>query len=154
MSESLNKISRTGNYELVYLLSPLLENSDLDVAVNKVRGFINVLNGEIKKENMPEKKKLSYPIKKQLYGHFVANEFQLEPEKIAELDKQLKSESDILRFLIVGQEKHKEKKVRTRITKSKKPAAATFATPAAKTETKPERIKIEELDKKLEELLK
>ncbi len=112
------------------------------------------LDGEIKKELAPEKKKLAYPIKKQLFGHFIANEFQLDPEKIAELDKQLRSESDILRFLIVGQEKQKERKARTGIAKPKKAAAASFAASTFKAETKPERVKIEELDKKLEELLK
>lgn len=136
-------------YELTYILTPLLEKVDLEAAAQKVRGFIDGLGGEAKKEEISEKKKLAYPIKKQLYGFYAVSKFQLEPEKIEQLEKRLRLENDILRFLIVSQKEISARRLKTKITKPKKPAAETI-----KAEPKAARVKIEELDKKLEELLK
>ncbi|TSC53899.1 MAG: 30S ribosomal protein S6 [Parcubacteria group bacterium LiPW_39] len=139
-------------YELTYILTPLLEKVDLGAAVEKVRGFINGLGGEAKKEEISEKKKLAYPIKKQLYGFYVVSKFQLEPEKIEELEKRLRLENDILRFLILIQKEISLRQLKTKIIKPKRPALTPGET--IKAEPKAARVKIEELDKKLEELLK
>jgi small subunit ribosomal protein S6 len=139
-------------YELTYILTPLLEKVNLEAAAQKVRGFINELGGEANKEEISEKKKLAYLIKKQLYGFYVVIKFQLEPEKIEELGKRLKLKNDILRFLIVSQKEISARRLKMKITKPKKPTLT--ASETIKAEPKAVRVKIEELDKKLEELLK
>ena len=75
----------------------------------------------------------------------------MEPEKIDELNSFLRSNNDILRHMIINQAELRTEKV------SKKPARIKPAvSEAALGETKPKtgKVKIEELDKKLEELLK
>jgi len=137
-------------YELVAVLSALLERPD-QATLAKIRDFINGAGGAIKKENVWEKKKLAYPVKKQLLGNYAIFEFDLPKEKIEELQKQLKINTDILRFLIINKEGVKEEKPRLKPPKPRLSAP----TPAAKTEEgRGEKVKIEELDKKLEEILK
>ena len=134
-------------YELIFLNDPLVEKMDTEIVI-KVRDFITGLGGQIKKENVWEKRKLAYPVKKHLLGFYVIFEFEIEAEKIDELQKQLRLNSDILRFLIINKEGIKEERPRVRLTK---PKAIASVRPA---EFRGEKIKIEELDKKLEEILK
>ncbi len=134
-------------YELTYIVSPL--SLDANAAAGKVRDFIvNNLGGQVKKEYIGEKKKLSYPIKKQAAGSYVIVEFSTEPEKMDDLKKFLDLNTDILRHLLLTQYPSKPTKRPARI----KPI--TTALPAEEISHKGEKVKIEELDKKLEELLK
>lgn len=133
-------------YELIYLLSPLMERKDINAAAEKVRGFIISLDGQIKRYDIGEKKKLGYPIKKQLFGYYVVAEFNMEADKMEELQKNLKASHEIVRSMIITKKTLKERPVRQRIAKPKP-----MVTPEIH---KGEKVKIEELDKKLEELLK
>ncbi len=135
-------------YELNLLFSPILEKIDGETAA-KIREFILSLGGVIKKENISEKRKLAYPIKKRGVGYYITFEFQIEPEKIEDLKKLLNFNHDILRFLIIDKSNVKEETARIRPIKPK--AVAPFGRTE---EAKGEKVKIEELDKKLEEILK
>ncbi|HCX27986.1 MAG TPA: 30S ribosomal protein S6 [Candidatus Portnoybacteria bacterium] len=135
-------------YELIYLLSPLMERKDIDAAAAKVRSFIiKDLGGQVKTADVWDKRKLGYPIKKQIFGYHAVVEFNLESDKIDELQKNLKSNSDILRFMIITRKLLKEQPLRQRRPAKPKP----MVTPEIH---KGEKVKIEELDRKLEELLK
>lgn len=134
-------------YELILLASPLVEKINVEV-VAKIRDLILGLDGNIKKESIWEKRKLAFPIKKQVFGSYVIFEFALIGEKMEELQKQLKSNPDILRYLIINKEGVKEERPRLRAMKPK------IIAPLPPSEAKGEKVKIEELDKKLEEILK
>lgn len=140
-------------YELAFILNPLLEKSDADAAAEKVRNFINTSDGQVKNLVVQEKKKLAYPLRKQLFGYYSIIEFELEPEKTEELQKQLNLDKDVLRSLIINlNELRTQKASKPRRTPAAAPSSAPGET-LPKTE-KTEKVKIEELDKKLEELLK
>ncbi len=136
-------------YELTYIVSPILDERSVNETVAAVRGFINDQKAEIKREQVGEKRKLAYPIQKQTFGYYVTLEFKMESEKIAEVENYLKHQNDILRSLLLSLDETKlhqaPKKARIQKTES---AASVKSSP------KTEKIKIEELDKKLEELLK
>ena len=134
-------------YELIFITDPLTEKIDAE-APAKVRRFINELGGQIRKEDIWEKRKLAYPIKKHLFGFYVIFEFEMEAEKLDELQKQLRLNDDVLRFLIINKEGIKEERPKIRPLKFK------TAAPVRPPEAKGEKVKIEELDKKLEEILK
>lgn len=136
-------------YELTYIINPGNGELDANAAAAKVRSFIvEKLTSEIKKEFIGEKKRLSYPIKKQASGTYVTLEFQAEPEKIDDLKRFLGLNTDILRHLILVVDERMPAKRPVRV----KPSFT--AIPASETSAKGEKVKIEELDKKLEELLK
>ena len=138
-------------YELTYIVSPILDEKSLNETATAVRDFVSDLNARIKKEQLGEKRKLAYPIKKQLFGYYVTIEFDLEPEKIAELQDYLKHQNDILRSLILSLDEAKLHPAPAKARIQKTEAAVSAKTPF-KTE-KAEKIKIEELNKKLEEIL-
>lgn len=138
-------------YELTYIVSPILDETSLNETAAAVRDFVSDLNARIKKEQLGEKRKLAYPIKKQLFGYYVTLEFDLEPEKIAELENYLKNQNDILRSLLLSLDEAKLHPAPAKARVQKTEAAAPVKTPF-KTE-KSEKIKIEELNKKLEEIL-
>ncbi|MBU1102119.1 30S ribosomal protein S6 [Patescibacteria group bacterium] len=135
-------------YELIFITDSLAGSIDNE-AIGKVRSLIGNLGGGIKKEEIREKQKLAYPVKKRLAGCYVVFEFEMETEKIAELQNQLRQDSSILRFLIINKKGVKPEPTRSRPSRAKVTAASM---PAG--EDKGEKVKIEELDKKLEEILK
>jgi small subunit ribosomal protein S6 len=138
-------------YELTYIISLISANDDTSSVAEKVRAKIKGLDGEAKKEYISEKKRLAYLIKKQGSGFYATVVFEMEPEKIDELNAFLRLNNNILRYIIINQAELRTEKI------SRKPARTKVATSEispAETTVKTGKVKIEELDKKLEELLK
>jgi len=134
-------------YELIFITDSSSEKAD-GPTIASVRGFINEQGGVIKKEDTWEKRKLAYPIKKHVFGFYTVIQFELEKEKIEELQKQLRMNGNLLRFLIIDKTGVKEDVHKPRMAR---PKAVVAPKP---TDEKTERVKIEEIDKKLEEILK
>lgn len=135
-------------YELTYIVSPILDERSVNETAAAVRGFINDQKAEIKKEMIGEKRKLAYPIQKQTFGYYITLEFEMEPEKISEVENYIKHQNDILRSLLLSLDESKlhQAPKKARILK-------TESTAPAKSPARNEKVKIEELDKKLEEIL-
>ncbi len=145
-------------YELDILISPILELEDAELRAEKIKQQIESLNGQIKKIHNLGKIKLAYPIKKQLLAYFFCLEFEIDSEEIEKLQNNLKFENDILRFLLLSKSQKEKEKEESLVKPQGVKSIATPKTPSVapeetiKTE-KAAKIKIEELDKKLEELL-
>ena len=137
-------------YELTYIINPVSSESDSNAVAAKVRSFIiEQLAGEVKKEYIGEKKRMSYPIKKQSSGTYVTAEIIVEPEKMDGLAKFLELNNDVLRHLILTIDE------RVKVKKPARVKPITTGIPAEEISTaRTEKVGIEELDKKLEELLK
>jgi len=135
-------------YELTYLISPEISEEELKNFSQKISDSFRREGAEILEETLPTKKRLFSPIKKQRQAYVVSLSFNLEPEKLENFLKLMKSESQILRFLISVKKlprfkKALEIKERPKIT-------------AEKIEEKPmqeKKVEIEEIDKKLAEIL-
>ena len=93
-----------------YSLTVLLKN-DLD---EKVRGellsSITKHFGKLEKEDLWGTRNLAYPIKHNDKAFYAYYEFGSEPDTIAALDKMIKFNEDILRYLLLRTE---ERKIRT-----------------------------------------
>lgn len=89
------------SYLLTLVLRSGLEDKErkafLDGLVKKVIGE----NGKVNKEDLWGERELSYPIKKQTQGYFAHFEFETEPQVAKGIDKQLKIEENLLRYLLV-----------------------------------------------------
>lgn len=57
--------------------------------------------GKVKKEDLWGSKDLSYPIKKHTKGYFAHFEVETDPKMAKIIDKSLKVEEDIIRYLLV-----------------------------------------------------
>jgi small subunit ribosomal protein S6 len=121
-------------YQLAYLLSPELKKEEIEKIKKDLTSFFEK-EGILDKIEEPLKRTLFYPIKKKTEAFLGTIYFYLEPEKIKELEKELKKEEKILRYLIVSEKAPKKVKVEGKIKK-------------------PEKVELEEIEKKLEEILK
>ena len=131
-------------YELSFLtpnLSPEKKNS----LMTEIEESIKKLEGKVE-EKFIEKKKFVYPVKKQNEGFLGIFLLSLNAEGIKKIRSSLKKNESVLRIMA------ERKKIRPKIRiSSKKPVAETIK---GREKPKKEKVKIEELDKKLSEILK
>jgi len=142
----------TKNYELLCILSPVLEGDDLEQMKNQISEMIQGLEGTIEFKEI-NKRVLAYPINKQKQGLYLLSEITLKPEKLIEFSKELKTKKQILRHLITQLETFKspeEPKMRRAIKPTKKITEAKETPEPQK--PKPEKT-LEEIDKKLDEII-
>lgn len=124
-------------YELTYLILPELKEEELNSLQEKIISLIQNNGGVLVSSEEPTKKSLFYPIKKKTEALLATLSFQLKPEKLKELEKKLKAEKNILRYLIIT------KKVPKKV-------------PTAKAKRKPikrEKVELKDIEKKLKEIL-
>ncbi len=84
-----------------YLLTVLLKDSLKDEEQKELLSLIKADFDNLLKEDLWGQRSLAYPIQKQdkaFYAHF---EFELEPSKTPAIDKKLKLNEDIVRYLLV-----------------------------------------------------
>ena len=94
------------NYELMLLLDPNLQEEDSKALLDQIQQTIKTNQGNIIKLNQWGKRKLTYEIKKFQEAIYAIIDFELEPEHLVDLEKSIKFNEKILRYLIVlGQEK-------------------------------------------------
>ena len=86
-------------YELTLILSPKLEEGGIDSFEQEVEKNIKNLGGDLKKKSKPERRNLSYPIKKFQTGYYSVINFLFNPEKIEELLTIFKHKKEILRYI-------------------------------------------------------
>lgn len=89
-------------YEISFWLNPDLKEEEAQTAyLQKIKDSISEFSGEVIKEQTVQKKKLAYPIKKAKQGYFGHMFFNLNPQNLKSLDKKLKLDDHILRYLII-----------------------------------------------------
>ena len=93
--------TRTGEYELVYIIRPDMADEALDERVENISQFITAREGTVDDVQKWGKRKLAYAIKHQLEGTYVLTRFKMGPSKCKELDQSLRISEDILRHLLI-----------------------------------------------------
>ena len=99
-------------YEITYIVKPELTNEEQDALNQKVAGHIASLGGEaqsaertfsVERGGTDENnlRKFAFPIKHYRQGYYYTVIFDLEANKLKELDVILQREAEILRFLVV-----------------------------------------------------
>lgn len=91
------------DYELTVLIHPDFE-SDLEKALDKVRGLVAANGGEIAKEDNWGKKKLAYTIKGQDFATYVAMDLKLPATAPLKISNTLNITDEVLRYLLVKAE--------------------------------------------------
>ena len=93
------------DYELTVVFSPQMAEEDLTTAVERLSQLITQKGGGISEVNRWGRRKLAYPIKHFREGNYVVTQFKLQPNLATELEVNLKSSEEILRYLLVRLEK-------------------------------------------------
>ncbi len=90
------------DYEIVYIFRSSLTSEEIEAKLERYHAIIATDGpGEVTASVHWGKRQLAYPIKKQPNGYYVVAQFTSAPEPLRELERVLKLEDDILRYLIV-----------------------------------------------------
>ena len=89
------------DYEVLYIVRADLDDEKVQDAVKRVNTLIERSGGTIERTNLWGKRKLAYEVKHQKEGSYVLQDFQLNPDRVPELEASLKITEEVLRHLIV-----------------------------------------------------
>lgn len=107
------------NYETVFILTPVLSESQVEEAVNKYVDLIKEKNCEIVARENWGLKKLAYPIQLKKNGFYTLIEFKGEGNVVADLELAFKRDERVIRYLTTKLDKHAVEYAVTRRTKVK-----------------------------------
>lgn len=169
------------HYELLYIVTSSADDKKLEEVNQQVSDFITQGGGSITKKDDWGKRRLAYEINHEKYGNYVLVEFDADQEMLKRLDASMRLMPELLRKIVVSKrvksesEVAKEKQLKEKIEakRAEKQRASEAAELAAakedleedldkkpaetmkvKKEQKGEKIRLEDLDKKLDEILK
>jgi small subunit ribosomal protein S6 len=91
-------------YELTLVLDADLNSENQKKLIAKIKKTIEENKGKIKSEEEWGKKELAYPINKKKNGFYLLLNLESSKEDLPKIDKKLKMEEGVLRFLILRKE--------------------------------------------------
>lgn len=144
-------------YELMYIVASSISDDQIPTVTDGVLNFITSLGGKVVKEEKLGKKKLAYPIKKTRNGFYDVVVFEMEGEKLSELDSKVRNTEGVIRHLIVNMDEANVRMEKDAVAQEKMNKGRAANTKAetdsseVKTEEKP--VSEESLDQKIEEAL-
>lgn len=93
----------SGNYEVVYILDPNLNEENTAALVEKFKALVES-KGTVSEVNEWGKRHLAYPINDLNEGYYVLMTFTATPDVPAELDRVLRITDGVMRSIIVAQD--------------------------------------------------
>ncbi|MCK5459775.1 30S ribosomal protein S6 [Candidatus Parcubacteria bacterium] len=155
------------NYEILYIVPNKYSETEIKAVDEKIDSILTDNKAAIIKTDHWGKKKLAYPIKHYDYGYYTLIIFSAAESAIAKITEKLNLNQDIIRFQIVKEikkspiikGKKKIKTIKPSVLVKKEESEAKIEKPKEikkeeeKGIKKEEKIKIDDLDKKLDELL-
>ena len=88
-------------YEIVYIFDPVLTEDQINERLEQFHAQITESGGEITAVDHWGKRQLAYPINKKTSGYYVVVQFTAEASILPELERVLKLDDDLVRYLIV-----------------------------------------------------
>jgi len=126
------------HYETLFVVKPTLTDEETKAQIEKTIAIITDNGGEIVAIDDMGMRKLAYPVEKNERGYYTVVYYKAPGEIIAEFERQMRYNEDILKFMTVRYAKKKEiaqfdKQVEAALKKNKAAAEA----PAKEAEAKP-----------------
>lgn len=100
-------------YEMTYLVSDNVSESEITKVTGKIGGYVTDEGGKVLKEESWGRRKLAYPVSKQLFATYITMSFELEPDRLRSLERDIRHENEIIRHLIIVKKIGKEELVLT-----------------------------------------
>lgn len=88
-------------YEVLYVITPELEEEANKALIEKFAGIITTNGGEIEKIDEWGKRRLAYPIDYKTEGYYVLVNFEGGSELPKELERNFKNDENIMRYMVV-----------------------------------------------------
>ncbi len=89
------------DYELVFIISPEVEEDDIAAAIDKVSGYVTGQGGEVCQLDHWGRRRLAYPIERHVEGNYVVTQIKLEPHQVVPLEASLELNEEVIRHLLV-----------------------------------------------------
>jgi small subunit ribosomal protein S6 len=122
-------------YETTFIVNATLEDTQVDVIIEKVKELIAKNGGQILAAEKWGRKRLTYTIRKKNNGFYMFFEFKAPGDAIAKLERHYQLDEQILRYLTVKLDK-KALKAKA----AKMAAAAALAVAAEETQPAPAQL--------------
>lgn len=161
MEEQTEQLKK--RYMLHYIANPGLDAAELEKYRATLNERMNAHGAQIEASICEEQvRNLSYPINKEQRGHFCEIAFLMEPQKIKDLSETISHDPKILRCTVEFRRRTRKIQIRRRAPEERKymeSAIKDKETGEKKGEYVPQaekrdKISIEEIDKKLDEIIK
>lgn len=89
------------DYEILFIVRPDLDEDALGEAVKTVDSLIANLGGKSKKSDVWGRRKLAFEVKHLREGQYVLTDFEIDPERVPELESTLAISESVFRHLVV-----------------------------------------------------
>jgi len=89
-------------YELIFIVHPDLDDDALNEVIDRVSSWISDEDGEITNTELWGKRKLAYPIRKQLEGFYVVMQTKMTMTADSQLERNLSYLEPIMRYSIIA----------------------------------------------------
>ena len=158
--ETVKGEGNMGVYESSFILAPSLAEEQVSSAVNLLEQKVKELDGEVLSSEAPALVDLAYPIikiiqtsrQKYTSGYFGWTKFEVPVESLKDIEKFLKENKDIIRFLIIKTVKENTLLHGKMFLKKEEPSKVKFEAPVQ--EIPPEELSTpEEIDKSIDQLV-
>ena len=151
-------------YELSYIVSSESTSEETEAKAKEIESAIQSRDGVILKQSNPVAKTLAFPVGKRASGFLGVLEFQLEPERLIEVQETLIKDGKIVRYMVIIKEiANPQRARRARIitpeviaTEQKvevQPESESEKPSSAKASEGKEKVELKDIEEKLEELL-
>ncbi|UCF27711.1 MAG: 30S ribosomal protein S6 [Chloroflexota bacterium] len=91
------------SYELMFIVHPEVDETAFNELVEKVKGWITDSGGQVDNVDLWGKRRLAYPIQKQIEGQYVLFNTQIEPTYCSELERNLGLQEPVMRYLLTSE---------------------------------------------------
>ena len=139
-----------------------LAENEVEPVIKQITDFFVSAKVEIAHNEYLGRKKMAYPIDHLRYGYYFIIEFTMADDNFSDIEKKLKLHENLLRYLIVkslpkSREEREKEKVKQQKQKEKKEVGDKIEPKERKSKIKEKKdsskMSLDELDKKLEEIL-
>jgi small subunit ribosomal protein S6 len=89
------------DYEAVFIFDSALEESAIGEKLDRYHGLANTAGGEVAEVDHWGKRQLAYQIRDKDNGYYVVSHFSAESSALPELERAMKLDEGLLRYLIV-----------------------------------------------------
>lgn len=108
-AEEMLSENETGSYELAFHILPTIAEGEVPNIFEEIKAFITKHGGEVFDEEAPQRFELAYEIVKHLEGknrkftsaYFGWVRFRMEASPVEQLQEEMRSRGDILRYLLI-----------------------------------------------------
>lgn len=103
-------------YEILFVARNELTENQVNEISESISGYVSKNGGEVKFSHYFGVRSLAYEIQKNKKGHYAVMHFTLDPSGINELDRIIRLNEDVIRFIIVNIEESNPDEVLAMLT--------------------------------------